>query len=211
METPFTPPKFNKTSFNCPHCKAFSSMSWDDAYIGYLGREAVNSLKSAHCEHCGYYSLWIAGLMIYPGGIPVESPNQDLPNDIKEDYLEAANIVNRSSRGAAALLRLSIEKLVDFLDAQGKDLNAKIGYLVSDRALNPKIQKALDVVRVVGNNAVHPGQIDLKDNPDTAEKLFRLVNIIAKEMITEPSEVNSIYEELIPEENKNGIIKRDSN
>ncbi|MCC7197799.1 DUF4145 domain-containing protein [Candidatus Peregrinibacteria bacterium] len=211
MELPFTPPQFNKTSFNCPHCNAFANMDWDDAYQGYLGKMMIRGLKSAKCVCCDDYSLWIDGLIVYPEEISVELPNKDLPEDIKEDYLEAANIMSKSPRGSSALLRLSIEKLVNFLDAQGKDLNAKIGYLVSEKALNPKIQKALDVVRVVGNNAVHPGQIDLKDNQDIAGKLFRLVNIIAKEMITEPNEVNSIYEELIPEENKNGILKRDSN
>lgn len=209
MEIPFTPPQLNKTSFNCPHCNAFSSMSWNDAYIGYMGQQSLKSLKSAHCTHCNNYSLWIESSMIYPGEITVESPNQDLSEDIKEDYLEAANILNQSSRGAAALLRLSIEKLVNSLDAKGKDLNAKIGNLVTN-GLNPKIQKALDVVRVIGNEAVHPGQIDLKDDPETAKALFRLVNVIADGMITKPKEVDSLFDELVPESHKESIIKRDS-
>jgi hypothetical protein len=184
-------------------------MSWDDTYIGYMGRIALGSLRSARCTHCNDYSLWIGSSMIYPEEIPVESPNNDLTDDIKEDYLEAANIINQSPRGAAALLRLSIEKLVNSLDAGGKDLNAKIGNLVT-RGLNPKIQKALDVVRVIGNGAVHPGQIDIKDNPETAQSLFRLVNVIADGMITKPKEVDFLYDELVPENHKKGIEKRDS-
>lgn len=209
METPFTPPQLNKSSFNCPHCHAFSSMSWEDTYIGYQGRQNINSLRNSHCNHCNEYSLWINHIMIYPGEIPVESPNSDLQEDIKADYLEAASIVNQSSRGAAALLRLSIEKLVNSLDAKGKDLNAKIGYLVS-HGLSPKIQKALDVVRVIGNESVHPGQIDLKDSPETAQALFKLVNIIADGMITKTKQVDSLFNELVPETHKKGIIKRDS-
>ena len=147
--------------------------------------------------------------MIYPGQIPVQSPNQDLPEDIQEDYLEAASIVNQSPRGAAALLRLCIEKLVSHLEAKGKDLNAKIGDLVS-RGFNPKIQKALDVVRFIGNEAVHPGQIDLNDKPETALALFKLVNVIADDMITKPKEVDSLYDELVPEGHKESIMKRDS-
>jgi hypothetical protein len=44
--------------------------------------------------------------------------------------------------------------------------------------LNPKIQKAIDLVRVVGNNAVHPGQINLDDNSAIALKLFKIINMI---------------------------------
>ncbi len=208
MEAPHTPPHFNGSSFNCPHCGAFSNITWDDTYLGYRGVSQITGLRSAHCTHCSNYSLWIRGIMVYPGEIPVASPNQDLPDDIKEDYLEAANIVNQSPRGAAALLRLAIEKLVNHLEAKGKDLNTKIGDLVS-KGLNPKIQKALDVVRVIGNESVHPGQIDLNDKPETAQTLFRLVNVIADNMITEPKEVDSLYEELVPENLKNGIAKRD--
>ena len=208
METPYIQPQFNTTSFNCPHCKAFSNMEWSDVVRNYMGQNYVYGLRSAHCAHCGYYSLWINGVMVYPSEITVESPNSDLPEDIKIDYLEAANILSNSPRGSSALLRLAIEKLVVHLNAEGKDLNSKIGNLVT-KGLNPKIQRALDVVRVIGNNAVHPGQIDLIDDQQTAEKLFRLVNIIAKEMITEPNEVDLIYEELIPEKNKVDIEKRD--
>lgn len=209
METPYISPQLNKTSFNCPHCKAFSSMSWGDTYIGYRGMVGIAALRSAHCTHCSDYSLWVGNSMIYPGEIDVESPNQDLPEDIRIDYLEAANVLNQSPRGAAALLRLAIEKLVNFLDAKGSDLNAKIGNLVT-KGMSPKIQKALDVVRVIGNGSVHPGQIDIQDDPEAARALFRLVNVIADGMITKPREVDSLYNELIPEGYKNGIKSRDS-
>ena len=172
MDTPFTPPQFNSTSFNCPHCKAFANMTWDDAYEGYRGMSPISDLRFANCFHCKDYSLWIAGMMIYPSEISVESPNPDLPENIQVDYVEAANILNQSPRGSAALLRLAIDKLTDYLKAKGKDLNAKIADLVAN-GLSPKIQKALDTVRVVGNNSVHPGQIDLKDNPAIANALFR--------------------------------------
>ena len=208
MQTPHTPPQLNKTSFNCPHCNAFSSMDWSATWNNH-GRNQIDNLWVAHCTHCADYSVWIGRSMIYPGQIAVESPNSDLPEEVKEDYFEAANILNQSSRGAAALLRLSIEKLVNSLDAKGKDLNAKIGDLVS-KGLNPKIQKALDVVRVIGNEAVHPGQIDLTDDTETAQALFKLVNVIAEGMITQPKDVDTLYDNLIPESQKKGIEKRDS-
>ncbi|MEK6846355.1 MAG: DUF4145 domain-containing protein, partial [Nanoarchaeota archaeon] len=75
--------------------------------------------------------------------------------------------------------------------------------------LPTKIQQMLDTVRVIGNHSVHAGVIDLNDNPQTAETLFRLVNKIAKEMITDPKELEMIYNGL-PEKDKEQIAKRDS-
>lgn len=66
----------------------------------------------------------------------------------------------------------------------------------------------LDTVRVIGNHAVHPGKINLDDQPQTAETLFRSVNIIAEKMIAEPKEIDALYESL-PEKDKEQIAQRD--
>lgn len=63
-------------------------------------------------------------------------------------------------------------------------------------------------MRVIGNDAVHPGQIDLRDDTKTAEKLFQLVNLIAEVMITQPKHVDELYESL-PKTKKDQITKRD--
>jgi hypothetical protein len=65
------------------------------------------------------------------------------------------------------------------------------------------------VVRVIGNNAVHPGQIDLRDDRTTAETLFGLVNLICEKMITEPKHVEAVYERL-PESDRKAIEQRDT-
>lgn len=134
-------------------------------------------------------------------------PNPDLPEDIKRDYEEARSIVSLSPRGAAALLRLAIEKLCKHLDAIGRDLNAQIGYLVG-QGLDPQVQKALDIVRVIGNEAVHPGQIDMGDDARTAASLFDVVNSISERMITHPKHIDEMYERL-PEGKRKGIEERD--
>jgi Domain of unknown function (DUF4145) len=43
------------------------------------------------------------------------------------------------------------------------------------KGLSPVVQQALDAVRVIGNEAVHPETLDLKDDRDTATTLFGLV------------------------------------
>lgn len=73
--------------------------------------------------------------------------------------------------------------------------------------MNPLVQKALDVVRVIGNESVHPGEIDLDDNRDIALQLFNVVNLITEQMITHPKQVEAMYGSL-PEGKLQGIDKR---
>lgn len=199
------PPAFGEKSFNCPHCNAYSHQIWKDVYNG---NNWINEMDLAYCSHCKKYSIWLHEKMIYPDISSIQTPNQDLEQDIIDDYLEAVSIVNKSPRGAVALLRLSIQKLCKQLGEDGKNINKNIASLV-EKGLPPTIQKALDIVRVVGNDAVHPGTIDLKDNQEVANKLFELINIIATVMITQPKEIATLYETL-PEEKKDAISTRDS-
>ena len=83
------------------------------------------------------------------------------------------------------------------LKLPGKNLNDDIAALVK-KGLDERLQKALDVVRVVGNNAVHPGEIDLKDDKAIAVELFRLVNLIVETMIAVPKRIDEMYGDLPP-------------
>ncbi|MDF2857579.1 MAG: hypothetical protein K0Q87_3430 [Neobacillus sp.] len=147
--------------------------------------------------------------MIYPisGHIPL--PNDDLPDDIKNDYLEASKIVDLSPRGFVALLRLGVQKLCKHLGKKGDNINEDIKSLVA-KGLNPMIQKALDVVRVTGNSAVHPGTIDLKDDKETALKMFSILNLITNAMITQPKMIDQIYDTNLTEGDKAAIERRDN-
>jgi hypothetical protein len=132
-----------------------------------------------------------------------------MPPDVRADFLEANEIVDKSPRGAAALLRLCIQKLMVHLGGKGKNINDDIASLVQE-GLDNRIQKALDVVRVVGNGAVHPGQIDFEDDKTIATKLFGLVNVIVESQITQRRHIEEMYKEIVPESVKAQIEKRDS-
>ncbi|MCQ8104859.1 DUF4145 domain-containing protein [Methylomonas sp. SURF-2] len=162
----------------------------------------------SYCEHCDFPTIWLGESIIFPLNMTAEPPNQDLPEEITEDYDEARAIVNLSPRGAAALLRLAIQKLCAHLGQPGKNINSDIKGLVA-AGLPPKVQEALDSVRVIGNESVHPGTIDLKDDRDTANQLFRLVNFIAQKMLTEPREIDEIYSSL-PADKLKSIHERDN-
>ena len=144
--------------------------------------------------------------MIYPE-VAVEQASADLPTDVTRDYSEASSVLQKSPRSAAALLRLAVQKLCVSLGEKGHDLNTDIGNLVK-KGLPIKVQQALDVVRVIGNNAVHPGQLDLKDDRETATSLFRLINLITEKMVAEPREIDAVYAKL-PDESRKQIEKRD--
>jgi len=203
--TPYTAPALNISAFNCPHCNAFANQSWYNSQIG--NGVMIEGFRIAICGHCRRSSYWFQTAMIYPNKTTAPLPNKDLPDSIKADFEEARQISSLSPKGAAALLRLAIQKLCVHLGEPGKDLNKDIGSLVQ-KGLPVGVQKALDIVRVIGNESVHPGQIDISDDPAITAKLFELVNIIASKMITEPNEINKLFDGL-PEGKKAAIQKRD--
>jgi hypothetical protein len=118
-----------------------------------------------------------------------------MPDDVKADYTEARSILGFSPRGAAALVRLALQRLMLHLGEKGTNLNDDIGSLVS-KGLPIDIQKALDSLRVIGNNAVHPGQIDLRDDLPTAAALFELLNLVVESTITQPKKIQELYSKL---------------
>lgn len=162
----------------------------------------------AICQSCDDFSLWVDEKLVYPNSLPIEPPNEDLNEDIRSLYNEAANIFVNSPKGATALLRLALQKLLIQVGKTGRNINNDIKELV-ESGLSPKIQQALDLVRVVGNNAVHPGQINLDDDSDIALKLFKILNIIADELITKEKEMDALYNDIIPEETREHINQRD--
>jgi hypothetical protein len=134
-------------------------------------------------------------VLVVPSNGGFEPPNPDLPEDVKADYLEAAAIAQRSPRGAAALLRLCVQKICAFLGyTQGK-IDDAIAAMVGD-GLPVQISQALDVVRVIGNNAVHPGVIDLTDDVELVAQLAGLLNLIADNRISEPKRVEQLFSKL---------------
>lgn len=131
-----------------------------------------------------------------------------MDENIKALYIEASTILIDSPKGSTALLRLALQMLLKQVGKSGKNINNDIKELVAE-GLSPKIQQALDLVRVIGNNAVHPGEINLDDNAEIAEKLFSVLNYIADQLITKPKELESLYKDLIPLETQEHIKQRD--
>jgi predicted RNA-binding Zn-ribbon protein involved in translation (DUF1610 family) len=208
-------PEKELIKYTCPHCGTISQMEKDfhhfqsDCQSSSTGRGIVvhNRLTIHRCQCCGRKIIWIDKDYIYPD-IIAEEPNTDMPEPVKQLYNEAGLIYNKSPRAACALLRLAIDRLCNELGETDRDINKNIGALVK-KGLSQSVQQALDIVRVVGNKAVHPGQIAFDvDDKETAIALMKLVNLITVRMITEPKEIHSMFEQL-PDSAKNAIEKRD--
>jgi Domain of unknown function (DUF4145) len=164
--------------------------------------------RFSHCTSCLEVAAWHNRTLVVPRVSTIPAPPADLPPDCSTDYEEAREIFQASPRGAAALLRLVIQKLMIHLGLPGNNINADIGTLVQ-RGLSPRVQQALDVCRVVGNNAVHPGSLDLNADPEIAHSLFGLINFIVEDQITRPAEVESLFKGL-PDGARDAIEKRDA-
>ena len=203
------PPTHRSKSFDCPHCGVFADQAWSGMWHQTRGPHVTEApgYEVVNCRHCGKFSIWVNKTMVFPAIATAPLPNPDMPDPIQQDYLEARDILEQSPRGSAALLRLSVQKLCKHLGEPGKNINTDIGSLVQ-KGLPVRVQQALDVVRVIGNNAVHPGQIDLKDDRSVAVTLFDLVNLIVEVLISQPKQIEAMFDDL-PAEAKKQIEKRD--
>jgi len=212
--TTYAAPEFHKEAFNCPHCGAYAYMQWIGIYQDRRYDITAIPYKCALCPHCKQISLWksfedsFLGEMLYPDFGSTPLPAEDMPEDVKKDYEEAARIFIKSPRGAAALLRLGLQKLCIHLGEKGKNINDDIRSLVEKGVFSGQVVKVADTLRITGNNAVHPGQISDEDFDRAAAKMFDLINFIVKKAITEPKELDELYQ-LMPKNARNAAEDKD--
>ena len=188
----YVAPARSLDGFHCPHCGVYAHQAWNAVNFG-LAR--INEYRAARCSHCNDYSVWRLQRQVWPMVSTGPLPNEDLSDEIKAIYNEARDVFASSPRSAAALLRLCAQMLCVQLGKPGKNLNDDIRELVKT-GLSPTVQQALAVLRVTGNNAVHPGQIDPDERRENAIELFSFLNLIADNLITQPRNIQEAYQRL---------------
>jgi hypothetical protein len=207
----FSPAEFKEKAFTCPYCGTYASQFWADRLLVYWWPQQAgeaSGFTQCRCLSCNAISLWSnqTERCVYPPSLAAPSPHP--PSNCEPDYQEARQIVATSPRGAAALLRLCIQKLMIDLGESGKNINDDIGALVK-KGLPVQVQQALDLCRVIGNNAVHPGELNINDTPELANQLFQLINFIVEQRIEQPRRIAEMFGTL-PEKAREAIAKRDA-
>jgi len=201
----YVSPQHGKAAFHWARCNVYAAQTWFSVHhtelnvtagqIPYNQETQINTLQVRRCAHCNQYSFWIGQKLLFPEIIGAPLPHPETPDIVKADFEEARAVFGRSPRSSAALLRLAIQKICKHLGQPGKNLNHDIGPLVT-AGLPVQIQRSLDIVRVVGNNQVHPGVLDVRDDPETATSRFELVNAIVEDRIARPKQIDTLYMKL---------------
>ncbi|WP_195972615.1 DUF4145 domain-containing protein [Clostridium thermobutyricum] len=214
----YVEPKYKEKAFTCPYCESFAQQSWsirsisnnkDKSILNYE-IENTDTVATSTCQYCGRYHIWHNDKMIVPTNSPIPMPIEDMPEVVKNLYLEARDVYPISYKAACALLRLALQHLCEELlkDKSKGEINKDIGQLVKE-TVPQEFQQALDIVRVIGNNAVHPGKMDEQDVKEYAVTLFELLNYIVQEKIVRPKLIGGIYDKL-PSGVLKSIDKRDN-
>jgi hypothetical protein len=70
-------------------------------------RARMDNLWLSQCYSCKGFSVWVKDQIVYPVTDTAIIAHEEMPADVKADFDEAASIVDKSPRGATALLRLA--------------------------------------------------------------------------------------------------------
>ena len=153
------------------------------------------------CLSCEKFSYWENGRLAFPlrSGI---LPAPDMPEDAKEVFNEAQAIIGLSPRAACALLRVSLERIVDWY---GENENVK-GFKKSDKlykkietiGISQAFQRICNACRLAGNEHAHSGEIDLsgEDSFEIADAMSRMINSMVNTWITPIRESEEVLRKL---------------
>jgi hypothetical protein len=160
------------------------------------------NLHVSRCYNCKGFTVWVRDRLVFPirGDEPpdvVEVDFEEVVEDVQEtaedeevseDFEEAAAILNKFPRGAAALTRVCIQNMMPLLKENAKNLDENISSLVR-KGLEAEIQQAMDVLQVVRKNPSQTTEVDLKEENETAKKFFNsLEGILERRMLKKPGE-----------------------
>lgn len=207
------PLKYRADEFGESVISTFVKTTWYLLHCGTCSAAMLECVEEYCVQHAHIEGPYVDSdeldrSIVYPIPRSAPKPVPGMPEDVKKDYEEARAVLTHSPRASAALLRLTLQRLCVHLGQPGRVLNDDIKALVQQRGLKPQIQQALDIVRVTGNNAVHPGEMDLDDSQEIALSLFTVINLIVEELIVIPNQIQALYNAL-PERDRNNIARRD--
>ncbi|EDP5339417.1 DUF4145 domain-containing protein [Campylobacter jejuni] len=202
----YTKPCFKGAAFNCPHCGVYSRMEWDGFYNRYNNRiKQVEgySFSESTCYHCERSVIWYLKdenpKIFFPREVAIP-PEENMPENVKEIYEEASLVLGDSPRASCALLRLALQELMKYLKEniqiynglKNRNINEDIKEIINIgnfyQEQKESLEEAMNSIRLIGNKASHPSELDINDNSEIANILFEMINFIVGEIITKPKE-----------------------
>jgi hypothetical protein len=210
-------PELRKAAFTCPHCEVYSTTkpipvakviyqprriqslinpSNYDAEVGaahFVKWYDLDELAITRCDACDGVVLWLGGDLVWPVSAGIR-PAERMPEDVQKPFLEAQSIAGASPWAACALLRIALERLVDHLGGEGKNLYDRIENL----KLPADEMPIWDAVRKLGNDAAHEGLFpyNSEEHAEVPAVISRFINLLVERHIGSVGEAADILEAL---------------
>lgn len=199
-------------SYNiCPYCNT-TYLANDDLHDSYHGRfkniaglasYVVDLFRCPVCEKVyvyfqGYGTSWDSNFIFsYPPASAMHLPDY-IPQQIREDYLEAIQIADLSPKASATLARRCLQGMIhDFWGIKEKNLNAEITKL--KERIPPKQWQAIDALRKIGNIGAHMEkdvELIVDVDPDEVRKLLKVIELLFKNWYIADHEDNQLLDEV---------------
>lgn len=161
-------------SIECPHCLRHVHVNWrsTDIYVGPDQHFTGLYVSYTQCPSCSKAIVHFGHRrefrhLIYPlrrNRLAIDS--ESIPKILKDDYLEACDVLEISPKASAVLSRRVLQ---DILRKQGYDfrnLYDQINAVLeekAERALPTSLAETIDLVRRFGNFSAHPSKRRITD------------------------------------------------
>lgn len=204
---------FDRKTFTCPFCGKEQSYSEANTKRSYAPNK-VNSLcrndedtmiYHIQCSNRGCEKYIIVGRFlvsekqfdILPRYVHKNYPDY-IPKQIRDDYTEAADIIELSPKAAATLCRRCLQGMIhDFWNIHEKNLNAEISELKDKVSLS--LWNAIDGLRKMGNIGAHmESDVNLIVEIDISEakKLQKLIELLFDKWYITRHDEEELYNEI---------------
>lgn len=214
---------FNKQTFTCPYCGrqqvfSYANMIYNDNSFsaGLCGKTKQSDLKRIRvyhicCANDACKKIIITGLFpannkqfdILPRQVHKLYPDY-IPQQIRDDYAEAADIIELSPKAAATLFRRCLQGMIhDFWNIKDKNLYAEISQLKNK--VSASMWNALDGLRKIGNIGAHmETDVNLIIDIDISEakKLQKLIELLFDKWYITRHDEEALYNTITDTSNK---------
>lgn len=195
----------------CPYCNTtyFDHDDLKDSNYGHFKNQSDMANYAVYLSRCPvcekiciefllYGDSWNGYFKFsYPPASAMYLPDY-IPQPIREDYLEAVQIVDLSPKASATLARRCLQGMIhDFWGIKEKNLNAEITKLKDN--IPSKQWQAIDALRKIGNIGAHmekDAELMVDVDPDEAKKLLKVIELLFKNWYIADHEDNKLLDEV---------------